>query len=75
MPRKKEKFAVKGSLLVATGDIVYLRDDDSVVKCRVLSCVLGKGGVCHASLEILEGERQGQCIAATMRPEENAPAR
>jgi hypothetical protein len=72
MARKKDKLLVKGGQLVAAGDLIQLMDGGSLVKCRVLSCLIADGGACHASLEIIEGERQGQRIDAKIRAGEMA---
>jgi hypothetical protein len=70
----KQKVKIKGSQLLARGDIVRVMEEGSLVKCKVLSCVAAEGGGFHASLEIMEGDRSGERIAATLKPAEGPPA-
>jgi hypothetical protein len=69
MPRKKKaEITMRGSQLLAAGDIIQVMDEGTPVKCRVLSCLGTDDGACLASLEILEGERKGDRIRTTLRP-------
>jgi hypothetical protein len=65
--KKKEKVLMRGSQLIARGDIVRVMDKGSPIQCRVLSCLATADGACVAGLEILEGERKGERITATLR--------
>lgn len=67
-PKKKEKLTVRGGQLLARGDIIKIEDQGSLVTCRVLSCLTADQEACHATLEILEGDRKGERINATLRP-------
>ena len=68
MPRKKEPGAcVSGGQLIAAGDLIRVMDQGSPVRCRVLSCLATEDGACFASLEVLEGDRKGEKISATLR--------
>jgi hypothetical protein len=68
MPRTKEPgICMSGGQLIAAGDLIRVMDQGSVVECRVLSCLATEDGACLASLEILEGERKGEKISATLR--------
>ena len=58
---------MSGGQLIASGDIIKVMDQGSVVQCRVLSCLATEDGGCLAGLEILEGERKGEKISATLR--------
>lgn len=64
---KKKQVMLQGSQLIARGDVITMMDDDAPVKCKVLSCIGDDDGKCFASLEILEGPRKGEKIAATLR--------
>ncbi len=68
MPRKKKaEITMRGSQLLAAGDIIQVMDNGTPVKCRVLSCLGADDGACLASLEILEGERKGDRVQTTLR--------
>jgi hypothetical protein len=68
MPRNKEPgICMKGGQLIAQGDLIRIMDQGSTVQCRVLSCLAAEDGACLARLEILEGERKGEKISATLR--------
>jgi len=68
MARTKEPgICMSGGQLIAAGDLIKVMDRRSVVECRVLSCLATDDGACLASLEILEGERKGEKITATLR--------
>ncbi len=71
---KKYKSSLRGEQLLAPGDVIQVMDRGSHVKCRVLSCLALEGGGCLASLEILEGERKGERIQATLRTGKEQPA-
>lgn len=58
---------MSGGQLIASGDVIRVMDQGSVVECRVLSCLATEDGACLASLEILSGERKGEKISATLR--------
>jgi hypothetical protein len=74
MPRKKkEKCLLRGSQLLARGDIIKVMDEGSPISCKVLSCLGNPDGSCVAGLEILEGERQGQRIQTTLRLMDEQP--
>jgi hypothetical protein len=64
---KKDKILMRGSQLIARGDIVRVMDQGSPVQCRVLSCLATADGACVASLEVLEGVLKGERITATLR--------
>jgi hypothetical protein len=69
MPRKKKaEITMRGSQLLAAGDIIQVMNSEAPVKCRVLSCLGTDDGGCLASLEILEGERKGDRLQTTLRP-------
>jgi hypothetical protein len=70
---KKYRSTLRGGQLLTPGDVIQLMDQGSPVKCRVLSCLVSEGGACLASLEILEGERKGERIQATLRASEEKP--
>jgi hypothetical protein len=68
MPRTKEPgICMRGGQLIAQGDLIRIMDQGSTVQCRVLSCLATEDGTCLARLEILEGERKGEKISATLR--------
>jgi hypothetical protein len=68
MPRKKEKSVMMtGGQLLTHGDIIRIMDGGVLTKCKVLSCIAGPEGSCHAGLEILEGERKGERIQTTIK--------
>lgn len=61
MPKEKNWTKnMRGRQLLAPGDVIDVMDQGVSVKCRVLSCLATEDGGCFASLQILEGERQGQ---------------
>jgi hypothetical protein len=64
---KKYKSSLRGGQLLAPGDVIQVMDQESLVKCRVLSCLALETGACLASLEILEGTRKGERIQSTLR--------
>ena len=66
-PKKKEKLTLRGGQLLARGDIIRISEQGSLIACRVLSCITGDEKSCHATLEILEGDRKGERINATLR--------
>ena len=66
-PRTREG-TLRGSQLLASGDIIQVLDQGQLTKCRVLSCLAREEGSCMAALEILEGERKGQRIQTLLRP-------
>ena len=70
----KQKVNVKGSQLLARGDVVRVMEQEVLLTCKVLSCVAAEGGGFHASLEIVEGDRTGERITATLRPAEEPPS-
>jgi hypothetical protein len=73
MPRKKEPgICMSGGQLIAAGDLIRVMDQGSLVQCRVLSCLATEDGACLASLEILEGDRKGEKISATLRASDEA---
>lgn len=72
-PKKKEKLTLRGGQLLARGDIIKISDQGSLVKCRVLSCLTADQESCHATLEILEGDRKGERISATLRASAQPP--
>lgn len=75
MARRKEPgICMSGGQLIASGDVIRMMDQGSLVRCRVLSCLATEGGACLASLEILEGDRKGQKISATLRAGEEITA-
>jgi hypothetical protein len=59
---------LRGSQLLARGDIIQVMDQGKLIKCRVLSCLGREDGSCMAAVEILEGERTGQRIQTLLRP-------
>ncbi len=61
---------MSGGQLIASGDVIKVKDQGSLVQCRVLSCLATEDGACLANLEILEGERKGEKISATLRAKE-----
>jgi hypothetical protein len=65
--KKKAEITMRGSQLMAPGEIIQVMDGGTPVKCRVLSCLGTDDGKCLASLEILEGERKGDRIQTTLR--------
>ena len=68
MARKKEwTKAMRGSQLLSAGDVIQLMDQGALLKCRVLSCLAAEDGACFASLEIVEGQRQGERIKTRLR--------
>ena len=68
MARKKEwTKTMRGTQLLAPGDVIQLMDQGTVLKCRVLSCLAAEDGGCLASVEIIEGARKGEKIRATLR--------
>ena len=68
MARKKEPgICMSGGQLIASGDIIKVMDQESLIQCRVLSCLATEDGACLASLEVLEGARKGEKISATLR--------
>lgn len=74
MARKKEwTKTMRGTQLLAPGDVIQLMDQGTVLKCRVLSCLASEEGGCLASVEIIEGERKGEKIRATLKAAEGAP--
>jgi hypothetical protein len=62
---------MSGGQLIASGDIIRVMDQGSPVQCRVLSCLATEDGACLASLEVLEGDRKGEKISATLRAAED----
>ena len=70
---KKRVVTLRGSQLLARGDVIRIMDDEGPIKCRVLSCLAKDDGSCAASLEILEGDRTGQRIQTVLRPAEQVP--
>lgn len=64
---KKEKITLSGSQLLSTGDLIRIMDEGNLIKCKVLSCLATPDGGCYASLEILEGDRQGQRIQTPLK--------
>ena len=64
---------MSGGQLIASGDTIKVMDQGSAVECRVLSCLATEDGACLASLEILEGDRKGEKISATLRAKEETP--
>jgi hypothetical protein len=71
--KKKEKPTMRGGQLLARGDIIRVSDQGTLIACRVLSCIAGDQGACHANLEILEGEKKGERISTTLRPADTVP--
>ncbi|MGB6066751.1 MAG: hypothetical protein WBG50_18255 [Desulfomonilaceae bacterium] len=71
---KKYKSSLRGEQLLAPGDVIQVMDQGSLVKCRVLSCLAVEGGGCLAGLEILEGERKGERMQATLRTGKERPS-
>jgi hypothetical protein len=68
MPKDKDwTKTMRGRQLLAPGDIIDVMENDAAVKARVLSCLALEDGGCLASLEILEGERQGQRVETKLR--------
>jgi len=65
---KTREVTLRGSQLLARGDIIHVMDQGRLTKCRVLSCLAHEEGSCMAALEILEGERKGQRIQTLLRP-------
>jgi hypothetical protein len=66
-PRTRE-VTLRGSQLLARGDIIQVMDQGLLTKCRVLSCLARDDGSCMAALEILEGARAGERIQTLLRP-------
>ena len=56
-----------GGQLIARGDVITMMDDDTPVKCLVLSCIGDDQGKCFATVEIMEGPKKGERIDATLR--------
>lgn len=76
MARKKEwTRTMRGTQLLAAGDLIQLMDQGTVLKCRVLSCLATEDGGCLASVEIIEGERTGEKIRTVLRAGESEAAR
>lgn len=71
---KKYRSTVRGRQLLASGDIIQVMDEGTLVKCRVLSCLAVESGSCLAGLEILEGKRKGERIQTTLRAAEEQPS-
>jgi hypothetical protein len=68
MPKIKELgICMSGGQLIAHGDLIRIMDQGSIIQCRVLSCLATDDGACLTRLEILEGERKGEKISATLR--------
>lgn len=65
---KTREVTLRGSQLLARGDIIQVMDQGQPTKCRVLSCLGRDDGACMAALEILEGGRKGQRIQTLLRP-------
>jgi hypothetical protein len=72
-PKKKEKVTLRGGQLLARGDVIRIKEQGTLIVCRVLSCITAGQESCHATLEVLEGERKGERINATLRPGSEAP--
>jgi hypothetical protein len=70
--KKKEKPTVRGGQLLARGDTIRVYDGGALIQCRVLSCIAAEQGLCHASLEILEGDKRGERISTTLRAADNS---
>ncbi|HMK35792.1 MAG TPA: hypothetical protein VK463_12040 [Desulfomonilaceae bacterium] len=64
--KKKVELTMRGSQLLASGDIIHVMHEGSPVKCRVLSCLGIEDAKCLANLEILEGDRKGDRISTTL---------
>jgi len=70
MPREKDwTKTMRGRQLMAPGDVIDFIDQGGPVKCRVLSCLALDDGSCLASLEVLEGERQGHRLEKKLKAE------
>ncbi len=68
MARKKEsQTTIRGGSLLTRGDVIKIMDQESLVECKVLSCLANEDGGCLASLEVLEGEKKGERITAKLR--------
>lgn len=68
MARKKEwTKTMRGTQLLAPGDLIQLMDQGTVLKCRVLSCLATEDGGCLASVEIIEGARRGEKIRTVLK--------
>lgn len=65
-PKKKHSM-LPGGQLIARGDVITMMDDDTPVKCLVLSCIGDDQGKCFATVEIMEGPKKGERIDATLR--------
>jgi len=71
-PKKERSLTLSGGQLIARGDVIQVMDGGIPVKCRVLSCLAAEAGACYASLEILEGEKEGQRVETVLRPGEGS---
>ncbi len=71
--KKKEKLTVRGEQLLARGDTIRVYDGGALITCRVLSCIAGEKDLCHANLEILEGDRKGERISTTLKAAKDSP--
>ena len=58
---------MRGGQLISRGEIIQFMDGDTLLKCRVLSCLALEDGACFASMEVLDGERKGERIRTKLR--------
>lgn len=65
--RKDWTKTMRGTQLLAPGEVILLMDQGAPLKCRVLSCLAAEDGGCLASVEVVEGERQGEKIRAMLK--------
>ncbi len=59
---------MRGTQLVAPGDVIQLMDQGSLLKCQVLSSLATPDGGFYANVQIVEGDRKGEKISAKLRP-------
>jgi hypothetical protein len=70
---KKDKIwtkTMRRDQLVSPGDIIEIKEDQDLLKCRVLSCLAVEDGGCVASVVVLDGPRKGDKIQGYLKTDD-----